>query len=259
MSERLHPDEWSQLKQKALERDNHECVNCGSQTQVEAHHIVPKENGGKDKLSNVASLCIDCHKKTHAMKVKNNAGSIDARHTSDSVVTPKTAIDGYHTVRHPLTNAIISLHLLYGVGVGELCNIKKQDVKIDKENATINITSQGEHSITRSRVSNTTLPLIGPALTAIEEYDMIRPDGWTDNYFLSTNDWGRPLNLKMVNHRVKKSGLTPMNYILTFRRHMPIERDVKVYLMTGDSSHIDSMEQVRKQYENDAQILIEQL
>ena len=41
------------------------CCNCGSQSNVEYHHIVPLFRGGTNKLSNIVPLCNQCHKAVH--------------------------------------------------------------------------------------------------------------------------------------------------------------------------------------------------
>ena len=41
------------------------CVNCGSEDNIEYHHIVPLKNGGTNNITNIAPLCIPCHKKAH--------------------------------------------------------------------------------------------------------------------------------------------------------------------------------------------------
>ena len=41
------------------------CVNCGSTTGLQYHHIVPAIYGGNDVPSNIAVLCTVCHQKVH--------------------------------------------------------------------------------------------------------------------------------------------------------------------------------------------------
>lgn len=58
-----HPT-WEQLRQAVLERDAYRCSNCGANGPdviLEGHHIVPREAGGSDTLSNLVTLCRDCH------------------------------------------------------------------------------------------------------------------------------------------------------------------------------------------------------
>lgn len=44
------------------------CVNCGSVTDIDLHHIVPLHMGGTNNLRNVVPLCYDCHCKVHSSK-----------------------------------------------------------------------------------------------------------------------------------------------------------------------------------------------
>ena len=45
-----------------------ECVNCGSNENIEYHHIVPLCVGGTNKLTNIVPVCIRCHKAIHGEK-----------------------------------------------------------------------------------------------------------------------------------------------------------------------------------------------
>jgi len=52
------------LRYKCLKRDNGICQLCmGCKTDIEAHHIVPLSEGGKDELNNLITLCEPCHNK----------------------------------------------------------------------------------------------------------------------------------------------------------------------------------------------------
>lgn len=41
------------------------CVNCGTDENIEYHHIVPLCNGGNDVISNIVPLCHACHRLAH--------------------------------------------------------------------------------------------------------------------------------------------------------------------------------------------------
>jgi hypothetical protein len=60
----LYPENWYEIRALALERDNYQCGNCHASA-VHVHHIVPLSKGGTNDLSNLRSLCEDCHKKIH--------------------------------------------------------------------------------------------------------------------------------------------------------------------------------------------------
>jgi 5-methylcytosine-specific restriction endonuclease McrA len=51
---------WRKLRAEVLRRDYHLCVRCGRRAS-EVDHIVPVSLGGRDELSNLRSLCHDCH------------------------------------------------------------------------------------------------------------------------------------------------------------------------------------------------------
>lgn len=52
---------WTELRNRALERDGFRCVKCSIPGRLEVDHIVPKSNGGSDDLSNLQTLCRSCH------------------------------------------------------------------------------------------------------------------------------------------------------------------------------------------------------
>jgi len=59
--------EWSKAKQKARERDGHECQECGgTDWELHVHHRTPVSEGGAPfKLDNLITLCARCHDKRH--------------------------------------------------------------------------------------------------------------------------------------------------------------------------------------------------
>lgn len=58
------------LRIACLMRDGYQCQRCGKRhCRLEAHHIVYRELGGKDTLTNLMTLCDSCHRKVHQEKV----------------------------------------------------------------------------------------------------------------------------------------------------------------------------------------------
>lgn len=49
-------------RKKVLERDDFVCQNCGAESSLEIHHIVPQMVGGSNELSNLVALCQECHR-----------------------------------------------------------------------------------------------------------------------------------------------------------------------------------------------------
>jgi 5-methylcytosine-specific restriction endonuclease McrA len=53
---------WQQARAAARRRDGERCRQCGSTDKLEVHHIVPLSEGGERyALSNLTTLCHDCH------------------------------------------------------------------------------------------------------------------------------------------------------------------------------------------------------
>jgi len=58
------------LRIATLMRDKYQCVSCGKKkVQLQAHHIVPQCQGGKDTIKNLITLCQQCHKKVHSGQI----------------------------------------------------------------------------------------------------------------------------------------------------------------------------------------------
>ena len=59
------------LRIACLMRDNYQCQVCKKKNlRLEAHHIIPKSEGGKDSITNLITLCSSCHLKVHSNKIK---------------------------------------------------------------------------------------------------------------------------------------------------------------------------------------------
>jgi len=63
-------EDWRQTREKVLKRDGYECRFCGmteeehqeeTDRSLDVHHIIPKSDGGEDRMHNLAALCRSCH------------------------------------------------------------------------------------------------------------------------------------------------------------------------------------------------------
>ncbi|MFB5623289.1 MAG: HNH endonuclease [Nitrosopumilus sp.] len=72
-ADRLSASEWNERRKLVLVRDDYACVKCGHPAD-EVDHIVPKCIGGGDDLSNLQSLCHDCHRKKTRKDIRYNKG-----------------------------------------------------------------------------------------------------------------------------------------------------------------------------------------
>ncbi|MBF0239937.1 MAG: HNH endonuclease [SAR324 cluster bacterium] len=46
-------------------RDGHKCRVCKTEANLQVHHLQPRSVGGTDKLSNLMTLCLECHRRHH--------------------------------------------------------------------------------------------------------------------------------------------------------------------------------------------------
>jgi hypothetical protein len=58
--------EGNNWRQKVLWRDGYKCQHCFSQTNLQAHHIIYRSNGGSNSVQNGLTLCSVCHKDLHS-------------------------------------------------------------------------------------------------------------------------------------------------------------------------------------------------
>ncbi|MFP4117234.1 MAG: HNH endonuclease [Salinivenus sp.] len=72
---RFYGPNWEHQRQRALERDDHECMLCRSTQHLVVHHKKPMRNFDRDKprwweranqLDNLITLCRSCHRTVHA-------------------------------------------------------------------------------------------------------------------------------------------------------------------------------------------------
>lgn len=57
-----------ETREAVHERDRGHCVNCGAtdpDATLDVHHIVPRGQGGSNRLSNLTLLCRQCHDAAH--------------------------------------------------------------------------------------------------------------------------------------------------------------------------------------------------
>ena len=63
---RLDDNAYQQLRLQVLERDGWRCQVCGSMMNLEVHHAQFRSRQGRDSEDNLISLCVQCHKLSHA-------------------------------------------------------------------------------------------------------------------------------------------------------------------------------------------------
>ncbi|SNR68266.1 SWIM zinc finger family protein [Halorubrum vacuolatum] len=91
-----YPENWDELSQRVKKRDNWVCQKCAAKggpsgnARVEAHHIIPKSKGGGDRLSNLITLCHDCHESEHGHRIPTSTDRPSYGHSSGTQILPDT-------------------------------------------------------------------------------------------------------------------------------------------------------------------------
>ena len=65
----LTSDKWKELREKVKKRDNYLCQECKTNKAEEVHHLT-YENVFNEKMSDLISVCSDCHKELHKSEQK---------------------------------------------------------------------------------------------------------------------------------------------------------------------------------------------
>lgn len=52
---------WQRLRRAVLERDAYLCQECDAPDSDQCDHIIPRSRGGRDVMSNLQTLCLECH------------------------------------------------------------------------------------------------------------------------------------------------------------------------------------------------------
>ena len=95
---------WQKAREAARRRDGNRCTACGSTENLEVHHIKSLAEGGDEfALSNLRTLCRDCHARTPGVGSTRKT----ARHTPSAPLrekhrNPKYLSDGPDNDLEPL-------------------------------------------------------------------------------------------------------------------------------------------------------------
>ncbi len=80
------------------------CEKCGSSINVQVHHVVHKQFGGKDNKENLMYLCKDCHEKEHGYNFNDEKKEISSAVT----IRKQNTNNKYQIIRNAIdTNTIL--------------------------------------------------------------------------------------------------------------------------------------------------------
>ena len=61
----MKSDMWRDKRAERMKIDDYACVMCGSKWELEVHHIHYRRLGRENVLTDLCTLCKNCHKKIH--------------------------------------------------------------------------------------------------------------------------------------------------------------------------------------------------
>lgn len=61
----LQSDEWKELREQVMQRDNFRCRICGMGANQAHHHKYPKKGWFNDSCDNCIAICTTCHELVH--------------------------------------------------------------------------------------------------------------------------------------------------------------------------------------------------
>ena len=100
----LDSKEWRKLRRFVLERDKHHCVRCDKRfpaKMLQAHHLIPRAEGGADRPDNLLTLCNSCHNFVEIHNLRTRAaiiGSIESAPAQDHAPADETQWLDWHLV-----------------------------------------------------------------------------------------------------------------------------------------------------------------
>ncbi len=73
--------EWRAIAKVVKARDKHTCKSCRIKVGLTVHHIIPREEGGKDYPPNLITLCENCHNEIEELDIRDKWQIIDYRYS----------------------------------------------------------------------------------------------------------------------------------------------------------------------------------
>lgn len=254
--ERLDGVEYLQARREVLSRDGHRCVNCGSTEDLEVHHIVPISKSGTNEISNLVTVCSDCHYHIHGKTPTRKTEPQEAFKRKVRWTPSYQDVDEFiNSITHPAEKAIAMTIIKTGIGVGELCNLSDPDIYLANEETSAVLHSNKpawikagipalrvqdsckdqRYNPRRDRKHDSIIPIDKELQWLLTRWIAIRPDSFDRSrpFFMSTSTWGSHLTRDAVHHLVKsnakplgmyKNGQELKNLTPYTLRHFFIER-----------------------------------
>ena len=107
------------LRIATLMRDGYQCTQCKKKGELDAHHIIWKEHGGKDTIENLITLCKECHRKVHKGKLKLDVEGVSGFKDRIAQRTMQGKTYLYQTL-----SKIADVSKVFGYQTSEYCKIR---------------------------------------------------------------------------------------------------------------------------------------
>lgn len=82
---------WDRLRHKVIIRDGMKCTVCGATIRLTVDHIQELSLGGTNAMSNLRTLCADCHEDRHGRAFMDREFEVDRRYGEKYQTNPKIA------------------------------------------------------------------------------------------------------------------------------------------------------------------------
>jgi hypothetical protein len=128
-------------KQACLFRDGHKCRVCGRDNDLCCHHVVPRSKGGTGRLSNLMTLCRNCHNRHHReglrLPKQKSRFYVFAAHVQQGKnylrqeldkIAPLTTTFGYITSFHRNAAGIEKNHANDALVIADPCTLPSMNV-----------------------------------------------------------------------------------------------------------------------------------
>jgi hypothetical protein len=67
----LKSDKWKKIRNAVVARDGNKCTKCSSTDNLHVHHLT-YDRVGEEELTDLITLCKDCHEATHETVFSNS-------------------------------------------------------------------------------------------------------------------------------------------------------------------------------------------
>lgn len=84
----LTREEWILLRRVVIQRNHFKCLRCDKRFAVASltvHHMIPREDGGSNDVSNLVPLCRECHDFVEINGLKTRTDIIGSAQTENAL------------------------------------------------------------------------------------------------------------------------------------------------------------------------------